>query len=307
MISLSLLLSSHLRIFQHPRVRSFTVCYYSFNLLKSRSPPLRVYCQRLGRAIRTRFPFASSSKNLRLATDNNSQTHYAKGKQSRLAALRHIVCNGCRFYFTPLTGVLFTFPSRYLFTIGCQGVFSLIQWSGQIHAEFHVHRITWDTSRRLQTSRTRLSRSMAQLSRSLRSSSTSHIKVPQPREDKSSRFRLFRFRSPLLTESLRFLFLGLLRCFTSPRFASPDYEFIRSITGRLNPVGLSHSEIHGSKPACGSPWLIATCYVLHRLLAPRHSPYALSSLITKLTYQSLPGSTETQRIVICPILLLTYV
>ena len=72
------------------------------------------------------------------------------------------------------------------------------------------------------------------LSRALSSSFTSHIKVPQPREDKSSRFRLFRFRSPLLTESLRFLFLGLLRCFTSPRFASPDYEFIRSITGRLN-------------------------------------------------------------------------
>src|SRR5439155_22281096 len=37
----------HLRIFQHPRVRSSTVCYHSFNLLKSRSPPLRVYCPRL--------------------------------------------------------------------------------------------------------------------------------------------------------------------------------------------------------------------------------------------------------------------
>src|SRR5438874_6075989 len=60
---------------------------------------------------------------------------------------------------------------------------------------------------------------MAQLSRWLSSLSTSHIKVPQPREDKSSRFRLFRFRSPLLTESLRFLFLRLLRCFTSPGFA----------------------------------------------------------------------------------------
>ena len=93
-----------------------------------------------------------------------------------------------------------------------------------------MHRITWDTSRGLRTSLTRLSRSMAQLSRWLSSLSTSHNKVPQPREDKSSRFRLFRFRSPLLTESLRFLFLGLLRCFTSPRFASPDYEFIRSIT-----------------------------------------------------------------------------
>src|SRR5947209_14550246 len=82
LISLSLLLSSHLRIFQHSRVRSFIVCYHNFNLLKSRSPPLRVYCQRLGRAIRTRFPFASAAERLRLATDNNSQTHYAKGKLS---------------------------------------------------------------------------------------------------------------------------------------------------------------------------------------------------------------------------------
>ena len=83
LISLSLLLSSHLRIFQHPRVRSSTVCYHSFNLLKSRSPPLRVYCQQLlFRALRTRFPFGSMAGPLSLATDNNSQTHYAKGKQS---------------------------------------------------------------------------------------------------------------------------------------------------------------------------------------------------------------------------------
>src|SRR6476646_1841690 len=69
--------------------RSYIVCYHNFNLLKSRSPPLRVYCQRLGRAIRTRFPFASTAERLRLATDNNSQTHYAKGKLSpRLAAWR---------------------------------------------------------------------------------------------------------------------------------------------------------------------------------------------------------------------------
>ena len=109
LISLSLLLSSHLRIFQHPRVRSFTACYRSFNLLKSRSPPLRVYCPRLGRAIGTRFPFACASKTLRLATDNNSQTHYAKGKQSpHLAAwLLHIVCNRLQ--------VLFHSPSRGAF------------------------------------------------------------------------------------------------------------------------------------------------------------------------------------------------
>src|SRR5260221_13562886 len=82
LISLSLLLSSHLRIFQHLRVRSSIWCYPNFNLLKSRSPPLRVYCPRLGRAVGTRFPFASTAEPFRLATDNNSQTHYAKGKQS---------------------------------------------------------------------------------------------------------------------------------------------------------------------------------------------------------------------------------
>ena len=46
----------------------------------------------------------------------------------------------------------------------------------------------------------------------------------------------------------------------------------------MTPVGFPHSEIPGSKPACGSPRLIAACHVLRRLLAPRHSPYALSSL-----------------------------
>src|ERR1700729_2390350 len=47
--------------------------------------------------------------------------------------------------------------------------------------------------------------------------------------------------------------------------------------------GFPHSEIPGSMPACGSPGLIAACHVLLRLLAPRHPPYALSSLIIKLT------------------------
>src|SRR5258705_8629102 len=47
--------------------------------------------------------------------------------------------------------------------------------------------------------------------------------------------------------------------------------------------GLPHSEISGSKPVCGSPKLIAAYHVLHRLLAPRHPPYALSSLTKRFT------------------------
>src|ERR671911_1918748 len=63
--------------------------------------------------------------------------------------------------------------------------------------------------------------------------------------------------------------------FQFPGFASPAYEFSRRYR---RSGGLPHSEIHGSKPARGSPWLIATCCVLHRLSVPRHPPDALQTL-----------------------------
>ena len=54
-------------------------------------------------------------------------------------------------------------------------------------------------------------------------------------------FRLFPFRSPLLGESLRFLFLGLLRCFTSPGSSR-----ITRATGLLQPgCPIRRSPDHG--------------------------------------------------------------
>ena len=41
-------------------------------------------------------------------------------------------------------GVLFTFPSRYLCTIGRRRVFSLRRWSSQVHTGFLVSRATWE-------------------------------------------------------------------------------------------------------------------------------------------------------------------
>ncbi len=70
---------------------------------------------------------------------------------------------GFRIYFTPLTGVLFAFPSRYWFTIGQSGVFSLGGWSPHIQTRFLVPRPTrfhW-----IQVSDTGLSPTMAALSR----------------------------------------------------------------------------------------------------------------------------------------------
>ena len=46
------------------------------------------------------------------------------------------------------------------------------------------------------------------------------------------------------------------------------------VTG-LQPAGFPHSEIHGSKLVCSSPWLIAAYHVLLRQSMPRHPPYAL--------------------------------
>ena len=107
------------------------------------------------------------------------------------------------------------------------------------------------------------------------------LRPTTPREPKPSRFGLFRFRSPLLTESLIcFLFLRVLRWFTSPGSLLPAYAFSRG-SPDLPLEGLPHSEIPGSKPVCGSPRLIAACHVLHRFSAPRHPPSTLSSLTIK--------------------------
>jgi hypothetical protein len=62
-----------------------------------------------------------------------------------------------------------------------------------------------------------------------------------------------------------------------PPLPSLAYVFSERYSG-MSQSGFPHSEIPGSKTACVSPRLIAACHVLHRLLAPRHSPYALSSL-----------------------------
>ena len=93
------------------------------------------------RPVQTRFRCAYTLR-LKLAANRNSLTHYTKGTPSPQMRLRLLV--GIRFQvsFTPLVGVLFTFPSRYLCTIGHQGVFRLGGWSPHVQTGFHVSRPT---------------------------------------------------------------------------------------------------------------------------------------------------------------------
>src|SRR5690606_8916411 len=84
-----------------------------------------------------------------LATEYKSLTHYKNGTQSPHKRDTHsLYVHGFRFCFTPLAGDLFTFPSRYWFTIGQSGVFSLGGWSPHIQTGYHVSRPTRRTHRR---------------------------------------------------------------------------------------------------------------------------------------------------------------
>jgi hypothetical protein len=103
---------------------------------------------------------------VKLATERKSLTHYTKGTQSPLSRLPLFVCMRFQDLFHSPPGVLFAFPSRYLFTIGRLRVFSLGGWSPHLQTGFHVSRPTCrKLSSFLMFSRTGLSPTMAALSR----------------------------------------------------------------------------------------------------------------------------------------------
>ena len=93
-----------------------------------------------------------------------------------------------------------------------------MRWSAQIHTAFHVCRITQELPR------ASLDFGYGGITLSAGTFQFLHLSIEIPRRGPttprtSPRFGLIRFRSPLLTESILFLFLRLLRCFTSPGFA----------------------------------------------------------------------------------------
>ncbi len=143
---------------------------------------------------------------------------------------------GFRYYFTPLTGVLFTFPSRYWFTIGHQRVFSLGGWSPRIRTGFHVSCVTWVS--RAKSPAPLFYRAITLYGRSFQIVRlgarfvTLQLRRIRARRDPSTpmaqrtraitrhRFGLFPFRSPLLRESRLLSFPRGTEMFQFPRFAS---------------------------------------------------------------------------------------
>ena len=139
-----------------------------------------------------------------LACNRNSLARSTKSTRSWLLPLSLLVNTRFQILFHSPHGVLFTFPSRYLFAIGHQVVFSLRGWSPCIPTEFLVFRGTL-LCRISSPSSTGLLPSLVRLPRWF-----------------DWLFSLFtRLGSSLFARRyfgnrVFFLFLRLLRCFSSP-------------------------------------------------------------------------------------------
>src|SRR6266705_659715 len=254
---------------------------------------------RLRRPIQTRFRYGYPSRVI-LATVRNSQAHSAKGTRSLHSGRSQIAPTACRHTVSgtisrPLTGVLFTFPSRYWFTIGHQGVFRLRRWSSRIHAEFHGLRATWDTAR--ESSKFHV-RGYHPLCRRFPTSSATQticnslpdqqLRLNGPATPATQRllaltrdwFGLFPFRSPLLRESRLLSLPAGTEMFHFPALPPPALCVQAGVTGNYARSGFP---IRKSPDQClfaDFPGLIAGYNVLLRLLVPRHPPCALINLAT---------------------------
>ena len=139
-----------------------------------------------------------------------------------------------------------------------------------------MSRPTLDTAMSTRLSLTGLSPSLVSFPKTVLLNLLNQFRGPNPGMH-ASRFGLFRFRSPLLTEShVVFSSSGYLDVSVQ---AVPFHTLWIGVwmTG-VCPAGFPHSDISGSLDICSSPKLFAAYHVFHRLLVPRHPPYALISI-----------------------------
>ena len=206
-------------------VRSSITFYGNFNLDMDRSPGFG--------STNTNFSPFSDLVSLRLhtfsvfnlANISNSPDRSTKSTQSELLLLLLFVSTRFQVLFHSPPGVLFTFPSQYFSTIGHRLVFRLGGWSPRLPTGFLVSRGTLDPARCLPISLTRLSLPLACFPKTVQLSSYFAFRSPQPRLTSSVGLASFLFARRYLGNRFFFLFLPLLRCFSSRRFPSISYLF----------------------------------------------------------------------------------
>ncbi len=155
--------------------------------------------------------------------------------------------------------VLFTFPSRYWYTIGLSGVFSLGGWSRRIHTGFHVPRATQDTTIFNAPCPYGTVTPIVQLSNCFRFVTQ---RIPWSYNPNIAETTLV-WTNPISLATT----LGITFVFSSSAYLDVSVQRVRppcGVTG-LQPAGLPHSDTHGSMLMCSSPWIFAAYRVLRRL------------------------------------------
>ena len=155
----------------------------------------------LRRPIQTRSRFAFGTEYLKLAGNNNSPDHSTKGTRSPIDGLSVLVSTRFQVLFHSPPGVLFTFPSRYCFSIGHQVVFRLGWWSTRLPTGFLVSRGTLDPCWSASVFKYEALTLFGRPSLAVLLTPLSVMQVHTPKIIADLRFGLFRVRSPLLTES----------------------------------------------------------------------------------------------------------
>ena len=150
-----------------------------------------------------------------------------------------------------------------------------------------MSRGTLDPALLTRLSLTGLSPSLAGFPKTILLNSLNQFRGPNPSMH-ARWFGLFRFRSPLLTEShVVFSSSGYLD--VSVHRVPFHTLWIGVWIHEVFSCGFPHSDICGSMDICSSPQLFAAYHVFRRLLVPRHPPCALSCL----TFLTVPIALET--------------
>ena len=197
-----------------------------------------------------------------------------KARRHHIRGSDRLRAHGFRSSFTPLSAVLFTFPSRYLCAIGLPGVLSLGGWCRRIRTGLLRPRPTqgpgWVGERSAYGAVTRYGPPFQARSATL-ASSLSPALQPRARLDAPG-LGSSPFARRYSGSHCCFPLLRLLGCFGSSGSPPPWVGAMPSHGG------FPHSGTRGSLAARASPRNIAACRALLRLREPQASPVRPPSL-----------------------------
>jgi hypothetical protein len=261
------------------------------------------------RPIRTRFRYGFPTR-VNLATQRKlAGSFFKRHAVTQQVELQRIVGTWFQVLFHSPPGVLFTFPSRYWSAIGHRGVFRLNGWSRQIHTPFQEWRVTWEVSNTAAACRLRGYHPLRHRFPTdfdlnygfLLCATPADAATTLPRPPLRNPCRVSHEVGLASSDFARhysrnhgcFLFLWVLRCFTSPRSLHTPYFIQVQVTGHnsswVSPFG--HPRINARLPTPQGISQAPTSFIGSRCQGIHHVPLITCPQQTTNTHNKPPNQT----------------